>query len=178
MVGSRLSTGSVKRWILNHQQGKLQSGSGCIMVCSVFMWYGFGRLVCLNTISDHYISLFREYCTHPFIDNSYPQNNGGYTVGYNGGYTSWPELVSGFSMDRMTTTFTHLGPIEHLWNMMERSIRMQTSALINIRVLDCYRYDMTQYRARDLLITFGIDDTSSYTMLTTYLMTFSIFVCV
>lgn len=119
----------------NCQQGTVQAGGGSIMVWAVFTWHGLGPLVQLNRslTGNGYVQLLTDHL-QPFMDFMYPNNDGIFmddnapchrarTV------RDWFEEHSGqFQRMIWPPRSPDMNPIEHLWDIIEKSVRAQTPA--------------------------------------------------
>ncbi len=143
------SDGRVKIWRKEHGSMDLsclistvQTSGGGVMVWGIFYWHTLGPLVsiehCLNAIA--YLSSVANH-VHPFMTTVYPSSDGYFQQ--DNAPVHKAQIISDwfFEHDNESTLLKwppqlpDLNPIEHLWDVVEREIRIMDVQPTNLQKL-------------------------------------------
>ncbi len=116
----------------------VQAAGGGVMVWGIFSWHTLGPLVpiehCLNATA--YLSIVADH-VHPFMTTVYPSSDG-YRMHH---VTKLKSSQTGFLNMTMSSLYSNglqspdINPIEHLWDVVEREIRIMDVQPTNLHQL-------------------------------------------
>uniref|UniRef100_A0A3P8VAQ1 Transposase Tc1-like domain-containing protein n=1 Tax=Cynoglossus semilaevis TaxID=244447 RepID=A0A3P8VAQ1_CYNSE len=145
----RHSDGRVRIWRRQHESmdpsclvSTVQAGGGGVMVWGIFSWHSLGPLVPIEhrCNATAYLSIVADH-VHPFMTTMYPTSDGYFQQGnapcHKAGIISdwFLEHDNEFTVLKWPPQSPHLNPIEHLWDVVEREIRIMDVQPTNLRQL-------------------------------------------
>ncbi len=151
----RHSDGRVRIWCKEHESmdpscfvSTVQAGGGGVMLWGIFVWHTLGPLVPiehrLNTTTA-YLSIVADH-VHPFMTTVYPSSDGYFQQ--DNAPCHKAQIISDwflehgneFTLLKWPPESPDLNPIEHLWDVVEREIRImdeQRQICSNCVMLSC-----------------------------------------
>ncbi len=139
MVGSEFGIKNMKAWI------HMVHAGGGVMVSGIFSWHTLGPLVPiehrLNTTA--YLSIVADH-VHPFMTTVYPSSDGYFQQ--DNAPCHKAQIISDwflehdneFTLLKWPPQSPDLNPIEHLWDVVERDIRIMDVQPTNLQQLMLY----------------------------------------
>ncbi len=147
----RHSDGRVRIWRKEHESmdpsclvSTVQAGGG-VMVWGIFSWHTLGPLVptehCLNATA--YLSIVADH-VHPFMTTVYTSSDGYFQKDnapcHKAQIISFLEHDNEFTLLKCPPQSPDLNPIEHLWDVVEREIRIMDMSIWTKISEECFQH--------------------------------------
>lgn len=122
------------RWLAETETGTTvegkQDGGGIVKLWATFCWETLGPVVSLDATltCSSYLNILADH-VHPFMEAVFPDGDGLFQQGNTPCHTAkavqgwFEEHDSQFKVLPWPRDFTHLNPIEQLWNVLDKQVR-------------------------------------------------------